>query len=138
MKKLLTPTLALILAGGLAAGIALSRPASQAAEPIPTTAAAEPGFLNAPPAEDAATSAAAIDIADFGFGTPIAVAPGQVVTVTNRDGAPHTLTSDDGLFDTGDISGGGQATFVAPTTPGTYTFFCAIHPSMQGELVVQG
>ena len=37
MKKLLTPTLALILAGGLAAGIALSRPASQAAEPIPTT-----------------------------------------------------------------------------------------------------
>ncbi len=138
MKKTMTATLALIIAGGLAAGIALARPADST-EPAP--AAATPtsaGFLNAPPADGADSTEAAIEIADFGFGGTLVVAPGETITVTNRDGAPHTVTSVDDVFNTGTIDGGGATTFVAPSEPGTYPFFCAIHPSMQGELVVQG
>ena len=82
--------------------------------------------------------AGAIAIADFDFGTPITVAPGSVVTVTNGDGVAHTLTADGGLFDTGSFAGGTNATFTAPGQPGTYTFFCQIHPSMRGTLAVTG
>lgn len=141
MKKILTPTLALIIAGGLVAGIALARPATSdepdLAQPAATTTAA-PGFLNAPPAGEQTGDTATITIVDFGFDSPITVAPGQTVTVVNGDGTSHTATADGGAFDTGTIAGGGTTTITAPTQPGTYSFFCAIHPSMRGELVVQG
>jgi len=137
MKKLLTPTLAIVIAAGLAAGIALARPASSADPIDQVTASTSAGFLNAQPI-DAAPDEAIIEIVDFDFGAVVVVAPGETITVTNLDGSAHTVTSDDGLFDTGTIDTGTAVTFVAPTEPGTYTFFCAIHPSMQGELVVQG
>ena len=78
---------------------------------------------------------AVITIADFGF-SPLTVAPGAPVTVTNADGAPHTVTAVGGEFATGLIDAGATVAFVAPTQPGTYTFFCEVHPSMQGTLVV--
>lgn len=63
------------------------------------------------------------------------VAPGASVTVANLDGEPHTVTADDGSFDQG-VDGGASAAFVAPATPGTYSFVCRIHPSMHGQIVV--
>ncbi|MEM9133961.1 MAG: cupredoxin domain-containing protein [Actinomycetota bacterium] len=157
----MTLTLALILAGGLAAGIALARPDSSAPVAAPTAAVAEepstrsvdrtpnagaygdgaaPADGGAPAAEGAApapapAAPAAVTIADFAFATPASVASGQPIVVTNNDSAPHTLTFVDGSLDTGTIDGGGQAQITAPA-PGTYAFFCEIHPSMTGELVV--
>ena len=43
----------------------------------------------------------------------------------------------DGLFDTGNIDPGGSATFVVPSEPGSFAFFCAVHPSMTGTLTVE-
>lgn len=83
----------------------------------------------------AAGAPAVITIADFGF-SPLTVAPGATVTVTNADGMPHTVTAVGGEFATGLIDAGGSVAFVAPTQPGTYTFFCELHPNMQGTLVV--
>jgi plastocyanin len=81
---------------------------------------------------------AAIDIEGFDFGEPITVAVGQTVVVTNLDGAPHTFTDRGGAFDSGSIGTGGGTFEVAIDTPGTYEFFCSIHPSMTGSLTVQG
>jgi plastocyanin len=67
------------------------------------------------------------------------VAPGDLVGVYNVDGRvhgiPHSLTSDTGQFDTGVFVRGTQS-FVAPSSPGNYPFFCIVHPEMQGTLRV--
>jgi plastocyanin len=148
MTSRVTPTLALCLAGGLAAGIALARPGDALAPaPAPAVpAAAEtlaetdaygevPGAAEVPAAA-AAPAGAQVQIADFAFGAPAQIGAGGELVVTNADGAPHTLTAIDGSFDTGTIDGGGAVAMVAPTAAGTYEFFCAIHPSMTGQLVV--
>jgi plastocyanin len=74
---------------------------------------------------------------DFSFTDAKAVAGGEV-TFENRDDAPHTLTADDGAFDTGNVAGGSSATITAPSEPGEHTFHCEIHPSMTGTLTVEG
>jgi plastocyanin len=66
------------------------------------------------------------------------VAPGTTVTVTNKDGFDHTLTSKAGGFDTGDIPGGQSKTFTAPKKAGSYSYICTIHQYMTGTLVVSG
>ena len=161
--RTLTPTAALIIAGGLAAGIALARPAAgpdpagaaQAAAAVaaqsvtpgqPAGSAEQAGGAGyRAPADGAGTGSApdqapgpaVLTIAGFDFGQPLTVAPGQVVAVDNADGAPHTVTFDDTSIDTGPIDAGSGSSFVAPSTPGTYSFFCTIHPTMRGQLVVQ-
>jgi len=77
-----------------------------------------------------------VQIADFSFGPPRTVAGGAVIQVSNADAEAHTLTAEDGVFDTGSVDGGTVVSFTAPAVPGTYTFFCDIHPSMTGSLVV--
>jgi plastocyanin len=64
------------------------------------------------------------------------VEAGSQVTVTNEDGIPHTLTADDGSFDTGQISGGGTATFTAPDEAGEHPVHCEIHAGMTATLEV--
>jgi len=154
-----TPTIAICLTAGIAAGIALARPGDQAAPaaatPVAEAASAEPAAApesdndspyiadEAPAAADADTAApvealapVAISIEGFDFSPTGPVAAGSPIAVTNLDGADHTLTARDGEFDTGTLGADQLASFAAPTTPGVYEFFCAIHPSMTGELVV--
>jgi plastocyanin len=76
-----------------------------------------------------------MEISGFQFGN-VTVSAGGQVTVSNRDGAPHTVTSDDGAFDSGQIAGGATGSFVAPSQPGTYSFHCEVHPEMSGTLTV--
>jgi plastocyanin len=65
------------------------------------------------------------------------VVPGRKITVVNQDRAPHTVTARDNSFDTGTIAGGQRAEITAPSSPGTYPYICAIHPSMTGTLLVK-
>ena len=83
-----------------------------------------------------APAPATITIRDFAFDGPASVAAGTSLTVTNGDGVPHTLTFRSGQADTGTLDGGASATIVAPDEPGTYAFFCRIHPSMEGEIEI--
>jgi plastocyanin len=64
------------------------------------------------------------------------VAPGTVISVFNEDMTPHNVTSRNGNFRTGDISGGQSGKFTAPSGAGTYSYICSIHPFMRGTLVV--
>jgi plastocyanin len=77
-------------------------------------------------------------IKSFAFGpATMVVAPGTKVTVVNQDKAPHTATAVNKSFDTGTIAGGKSGTFTAPSTPGTYSYVCTMHPSMTGTLIVK-
>lgn len=63
------------------------------------------------------------------------------VTWTNRDGFAHTVTAGtrsnpSGLFDSGNVGGGGVFSFTFQE-PGTYNYFCSIHPGMDGVVIVE-
>jgi plastocyanin len=150
-----TITFGICVAAGIAAGIGLARPgqigggetagSALTAQQQEQAALTAPGYGPGSTAQPAAggggaaqAAPAAITIASFDFGAPIAVAPGTTVQVTNADGEDHTLTAEGESFDTGPISGGSEASFVAPSAAGTYTFFCSIHPSMRGAISVTG
>jgi plastocyanin len=76
----------------------------------------------------------AVAMAGFAFEpATLEVPAGTEVTWTNQDPAQHTVTADDGSFDSGPIDQG--ATF-ATTVNGPVTYVCAIHPTMTGEIRV--
>src|SRR5207244_2925921 len=60
-------------------------------------------------------------IAGFGFAPTITVKAGQPVVWTNNDAVPHTVTSDTGLWDSGDIAQGGTYTLTFDK-PGVYNY----------------
>src|SRR5438309_2071703 len=67
-------------------------------------------------------------------------------TIVDFDYQPHTLTADDGAFDTGVVPPGaeggrfaGSNATITLNTPGTHAFHCEIHPqAMKGVLTVVG
>ena len=63
------------------------------------------------------------------------VAPGTTVTFVNRDSVPHTATSDNKLFDSGQLAPGASYPVVLDGA-GTVTYHCKLHPEMQGSIVV--
>jgi YVTN family beta-propeller protein len=85
----------------------------------------------------AASSAAPVSttISGFAFSDTLRVKAGQTVTWTNRDSVPHTVTSDDGLWDSSDIAPG-KGFSRRFDVPGTYAYHCGIHPSMQATVIV--
>ncbi len=68
----------------------------------------------------------------------ITVAPGTRVSWVNRDDVPHTVTSTakPKVFDSGALDDESPFTFVFQT-PGTYEYFCAVHPHMSGKVIVK-
>ena len=81
----------------------------------------------------------AVNIDNFAFGpAAITVAAGTKVTWTNRDDEPHTVTSADDpkLFRSAALDTGDSFSFTFDK-PGTYKYFCSIHPQMTGTVVVQ-
>jgi plastocyanin len=79
---------------------------------------------------------AGLTISGFAFGD-VTAAAGDTVSVTNEDGAPHTVTSDDDAWEEVQVGGGGTGEFTAPSEPGEYAFHCEIHTTMTGTLVVE-
>ncbi len=93
-----------------------------------------------PGGEEGEGSEITIVATNFEF-TPaeLTVAPGAEVYLSNEGSAPHTVTADEGAFDTGQVAGGGEGEFDAPTEPGVYQFHCDVHPAqMTGTLTVEG
>ncbi len=78
-----------------------------------------------------------VAIEDFAFvPATLSVPTGTIVTWTNRDPDLHTVTSDDNAtFDSGAVGQGMSFQFTAGA-PGTYTYFCSIHPFMRATLTV--
>ncbi len=57
------------------------------------------------------------------------------MTWTNSGSAPHSATGTGGTFDTGILDPAGSAT-ITFNTPGTYSYFCSVHPDMTGTITV--
>ena len=84
-----------------------------------------------------AASGNAVSISDFAFSpASITVPAGTKITWTNNDSVAHTVSSRDGLFDSGSLSS--EATFSYTfAQKGTYEYFCKFHSSMNGKVVVE-
>lgn len=78
-----------------------------------------------------------VTIDNFRFTPPdITIPAGTTIKWTNQDGPTHTVTSDmAGIFDSGSLAPNTSFSFTF-TTPGTFTYHCAIHPTMMGKVVV--
>jgi plastocyanin len=90
-------------------------------------------------AQVAAAAPGAVTISNFAFGPPVlSVAPGTKVTWTNSDEEPHTVLSADGgqSFKSPALDTDDKFSFTFDK-PGTYKYFCSIHPHMIGTIVVK-
>ncbi len=82
-------------------------------------------------------ASAAVTIDNFSFGpASLTVAAGTTVTWTNDDDVPHTVVSDDKLFKSKALDTDDKFSY-AFTKPGTYNYFCSVHPKMTAKVVVQ-
>jgi plastocyanin len=66
----------------------------------------------------------------------ITVKAGTTVTWVNHDDIPHTVTSKTGAFRSKAMDTDDKFSFTF-ATPGTFPYFCALHPHMTGSIVVE-
>ncbi len=88
-------------------------------------------------AGDAMTNSVQVTIDNFNFTPPtVTVSAGTKVTWVNKDDVPHTVTSDDKLFGSRALDTDDKFSFTFQT-PGTYPYYCSVHPKMTGKVVVK-
>ncbi len=79
-----------------------------------------------------------IEIKDFTFNPQtITVKSGEKVTWINRDEEPHTIVSVEKQFKKSTALDTDQEFTITAGAPGTYTYFCSVHPKMTGTIVVE-
>ena len=84
-----------------------------------------------------AASTPEVVIQNFRFDPPtLEVSAGATVTWINRDEEVHAVTSTQGLFHSPGLDGNATFSFRFDK-PGTYEYRCALHPQMQGTVVVR-
>jgi plastocyanin len=88
-------------------------------------------------ADQLSAANAEVKIDNFSFGPQeITVPVGATVTWTNRDDIPHTSVSTDGVFKSKVMDTDEKFSYKF-TKPGTYPYYCTIHPKMTGQVVVR-
>ncbi len=83
-------------------------------------------------------TATEVKIDNFTFApVTLTLATGTTVKWVNRDDIPHTVVSEDkSTFKSKALDTDDSFTYTF-TKPGTYTYFCSIHPKMVAKVVVQ-
>jgi plastocyanin len=78
-----------------------------------------------------------VKIDNFVFApNPVTVPAGTTIRWTNRDDIPHNVVAEDKSFKSKVMDTDESFTYTF-SKPGTYTYFCSIHPKMTGKVVVQ-
>ena len=78
-----------------------------------------------------------VKIDNFSFlPATITIPAGTTVKWTNRDDIPHTVVNDDQRFESKALDTDQSYSYTF-TKPGTYSYFCSIHPEMTGKVIVQ-
>ena len=78
----------------------------------------------------------AVAISDYAFKpATLTIAAGTKVVWTNKDDDPHTVTADDGAFDSKGLGQGDSYARVF-SKPGRWTYHCSAHPFMKGVVIV--
>ncbi len=84
-----------------------------------------------------ASGGSSVTIQGFAFSpATLTVSVGTKVTWTNKDGTTHTVTSDSGVFNSGNVANGASYTYTF-NTAGTFAYHCSIHSNMTGTIVVK-
>jgi plastocyanin len=79
-----------------------------------------------------------IEIKDFAFNPQtIKVKSGEKITWINRDEEPHTVVSVEKQFKKSNALDTDQEFTITAAAPGTYTYYCSVHPKMTGTIVVE-
>jgi plastocyanin len=79
----------------------------------------------------------AVKIDNFTFSPNTLTLPvGSTVHWINKDDIPHNVVSEDKSFKSKVMDTDEQFSYTF-TKPGTYTYFCSIHPKMTGKIVIQ-
>ena len=79
-----------------------------------------------------------IEIKDFAFNPQtLTVKSGEKVTWINRDDEPHTIVSVGKQFKKSTALDTDQEFTITVGAPGTYDYFCSVHPKMTGTIVVE-
>jgi len=95
------------------------------------------GVSNAAAGAQSKPEAPQVTIDNFSFGpSELTVKTGTTLTWTNRDDIPHTVVATDKGFKSKVLDTNEQFSFTF-STPGTYPYFCSIHPKMTGKVVVR-
>jgi plastocyanin len=114
------------VAVALAMAIAACSSGSTATPPAASPSGAAPGGAGS-----------AVTIQNFAFDpASLTVAVGSTVTWTNRDSVGHTVTADDGSFDSKTIANGDTFSHTF-SQAGTFAYHCSIHTTMKATIVVQ-
>ena len=86
----------------------------------------------------AQTAAAGVGIDNFTFNpATVTVKAGTTVTWTNKDDIPHGIAATGNAFARSNAMDTDNSYSFTFTTPGTYQYFCYIHPHMTGTIVVE-
>ena len=84
------------------------------------------------------TSLRAALVASIPLGvTTFGIAWLYLIVLVNAGVAPHTVTAQDGSFDTGMLEADARSSLTLDT-PGTFAFLCSVHPDMTGTITVEG
>jgi plastocyanin len=80
---------------------------------------------------------ATVKIDNFAFDPDkLTVKPGTTVTWTNEDDIPHTVVATNKAFRSKALDTDDKFSFTF-VTPGSYEYFCSLHPHMKAMVVVQ-
>ena len=87
---------------------------------------------------DTALQPTSVSIDNFTFGPQtLTVKAGTTVTWTNKDDIPHGIAATGNAFPRSKALDTDDSYSFTFTTPGTYQYFCYIHPHMTGTIVVE-
>ncbi len=114
--------------------------------PAPVTSASAPSATQAPtvaaaPGAQVTVPPNTVDMIDLNFiPNDLTVKVNTTITWINQSQLPHTVTSDTGIFDSGNINPGGKYSFTFNKS-GTYAYHCSYHGKdggigMAGTIVV--
>jgi amicyanin len=91
------------------------------------------------PAPQAVAATQQVHMSGYAYGpATLTIKVGDTVTWTNHDQAPHdaVTTAGPAQFRSPMLATGQTWSFTF-TTPGTYSYYCSVHPDMRGQIVVQ-
>lgn len=66
----------------------------------------------------------------------LTVKAGTTVTWVNHDDEPHTVNENNKTFKSGTLDTDAKFSYKF-TSPGTYSYFCSLHPRMTGQIIVK-
>ncbi|SRR6266446_4259226 len=104
-------------------------------KPTPTPTAVSTRALTPTPKPGPSTTE--VTVTNAGFSPdPLTITVGSTVIWNNTASIPHTVTSEDGTFDSGNMPPDSSFRFTF-AKPGTYHYVCKYHPNMVGMIIVK-